>query len=153
MVTARFHHIMQTAQQDDLDVGDVAITEHDVAELDAALVEAGRERWTILVRDRNGRCVGRTEVTFEPWEPATALQQNTGIDQEHRGLGLAKWCKAAMLQRVRLERPRVERVLTANTFSNAPMLAINDALGFEVISTLTEWQAEAAAVRRLLTGR
>lgn len=144
---------MQTAQRDDLDVGDVAITEHDVAELDAALVEAGRERWTILVRDRNGRCVGGTEVTFEPWEPATALQQNTGIDQEHRGLGLAKWCKAAMLQRVRLERPRVERVLTANTFSNAPMLAINDALGFEVISTLTEWQAEAAAVRRLLTGR
>jgi GNAT superfamily N-acetyltransferase len=149
---ARFHHIMQTAPRDDLDVGDVAITEHDVAELDAALVEAGRKR-TILVRDPNGRCVGGTEVTFEPWEPATALQQNTGIDPVHRGLGLAKWCKAAMLQRIRLERPAVERVRTGNAFSNAPMLAINDALGFEVISTLTEWQAEAAVVRRLLTGR
>ena len=150
---ARFHHIMQTAPRDDLDVGDVAISEHDVAELDAALVEAGRQRWTILVRDRNGTCVGGTEVTFEPWEPATALQQNTGIDPAHRGLGLAKWCKAAMLQRIRLERPAVERVRTGNAFSNTPMLAINDALGFEVISTLTEWQAEAAAVRQVLSER
>ena len=90
---------------------------------------------------------------FEPWEPSTVLQQNTGIDPEHRGLGLAKWCKAAILQRISLERPAVERVRTGNAFSNAPMLAINDALGFEVISTLTEWQAEAAAVRRLLAER
>ncbi|MEY2458357.1 MAG: hypothetical protein QOG30_187, partial [Acidimicrobiaceae bacterium] len=149
---ARFHHIMQTAPRDDLDVGNVAITERDVAELDAALVEAGRERWTILVRDPNGRCVGGTEVTFEPWEPATALQQNTGIDPEHRGLGLAKWCKAAILQRVHLERPVVTRVRTGNAFSNAPMLAINDALGFEVISTMTEWQADPAAVRQLCPG-
>jgi GNAT superfamily N-acetyltransferase len=86
---------------------------------------------------------------FEPWEPASALQQNTGIDPEHRGLGLAKWCKAAILQRVHRERPAVARVRTGNAFSNAPMLAINDALGFEVISTLTEWQAEPAAVRQL----
>src|SRR6185503_14521892 len=67
---ARFHHIMQTEPRDDLDIGDVLLTEADVAELDASLVEAGRERWTILMRDPNGECVGGTEVTFEPWEPA-----------------------------------------------------------------------------------
>ena len=147
---ARLHHIMQTQPRDDLDVGDVLITEADVAELDAALVEAGRERWTILVRDPGGRCVGGTEVTFEPWEPSTALQQNTGIDPEHRGLGLAKWCKAAMLERIRVERPEVERVRTGNAFSNAAMLAINDALGFEVINTITEWQADPASVREFI---
>ncbi len=88
-----------------------------------------------------------------PGSPRPCSQQNTGIDPEHRGLGLAKWCKAAMLQRIRLERAAVKRVRTGNAFSNAPMLAINDALGFEVISMRTEWQAEARAVRRLLTGR
>ena len=149
---ARFHHIMQTAPRDDLDVGDVHLSEDDVTELDAALVEAGRQRWTILVRDPAGRCVGGTEVTFEPWEPSTAFQQNTGIDPEHRGLGLAKWCKAAMLERIRRERPAVERVRTGNAFSNAPMLAINDALGFEVTSTITEWQADAAGVRAVVAG-
>lgn len=148
---ATFHHIMQTAPRDDLDVGDVMIDASHVAELDRALVEAGRERWTIFVRDPHGTCVGGTEVTFEPWEPSTVLQQNTGIDPAHRGLGLAKWAKAAMLDRIRRERPDAERVRTGNAFSNAPMLAINDALGFEVINTLTEWQADVEQVRHALT--
>ena len=65
----------------------------------------------------------------------------------HRGVGLAKWAKAAMLERIRHERPGAQRVRTDDVFSNAPMLAINDALGFKVISTRTEWQAD---VRDLL---
>jgi mycothiol synthase len=147
---ARFHHIMQTMPREDLDVGDVMITESDVAEQDRAHEAAGRERWTILVRDPAGTCVGGTEVHLEPWTPATAQQQNTGIDPAHRSRGLAKWVKAAMLQRLRSERPDVRRVRTGNAFSNAPMLAINDRLGFEVISVRTEWQADAAELRRRL---
>jgi RimJ/RimL family protein N-acetyltransferase len=113
----------------------------DVAELDRARAEAGRDRWTVFVRDPSAGCVGGTEVDFEPWEPSTALQQNTGIDPAHRGRGLAKWAKATVLERLRAERPDVRRVRTGNAFSNAPMLAINDALGFRVISAQTEWQA------------
>jgi mycothiol synthase len=147
---ATLHHIMQTMPRDDLDVGDVHLTEQDVAELDAALVEAGRLRWTILVRDPDGACVGGTEITLEPWDHTTALQQNTGIDPAHRGLGLAKWAKAAMLERIRSERPTIRRVRTGNAFSNAPMLAINDALGFEVTSSTTDWHADAHEVRDAL---
>jgi hypothetical protein len=47
-------------------------------------------------------------------------------------------------------RPAVERIRTGNAFSNAPMLAINDALGFIVVSTRTEWQADPVHVRRAL---
>ena len=148
---AALHHIMQTAPRDDLDMGDVTIDIDDIAELDRALVEAGRERWTCFVRDPHGNCVGGTEVTFEPWEPSTVLQQNTGIDPAHRGLGLAKWAKAAMLDRIRHERPEAERVRTGNAFSNAPMLAINDALGFRVINTQTNWQIDVADVRQAFT--
>ena len=71
-----------------------------------------------------------------------------GIDPAHRGLGLAKWAKATMLERLRRERPGVRQVRTGNAFSNGPMLAINEALGFQVISTRTDWQALAAEVRR-----
>jgi mycothiol synthase len=148
---ATFHHIMQTAPREDLDVGDVMIDAEFVAELDRALVEAGRTRWTGFVRDPAGACVGGTEVVFEPWDPDSVLQQNTGIDPAHRGLGLAKWAKAAILERIRRERPDVRRVRTDNAFSNAPMLAINDGLGFEVISTRTEWQADVADDRRTLS--
>lgn len=143
---ARFHHIMQTAPRDDLDVGDVIIGPDFVAELDVALIESGRTHWTLLVRDPAGACVGGTEVSFEPDDRSIAFQQNTGIDPAHRGLGLAKWAKAAMLEHIRDERPEVELVRTGNAFSNAPMLAINDALGFKVVSTRTEWRAEVNVI-------
>jgi mycothiol synthase len=147
---ATFHRIMQTAPREDLDVGDVIVDARFVAELDRALVEAGRTRWTVLVRDPAGACAGGTEVTFEPEDRATVVQQNTGIDPSHRGLGLAKWVKAAMLERTRHQRPEAVRVRTENAFSNAAMLAINEALGFKVISTRTEWQADARDLLRAL---
>ena len=137
---ATFHHIMQTAPRDDLEVGDVLIGPEDVAELDRALLEAGRLRWTALVRDSTGTCVGGTEVTFDPGQPSLVLQQNTGIDRAHRGIGLAKWAKAAMLDRIRHDRPEVQRIRTGNAFSDAPILAINEVLGFKVVGTTTEWQ-------------
>jgi GNAT superfamily N-acetyltransferase len=145
---AAFHHIMQTAPKDDLDVGDIHLDADHVAELDRALEESGRRRWTLLVRDATGACVGGTEVTFEPDDPDIVHQQNTGIDPAHRGLGLAKWVKAAMLERIRDERPETRRVRTGNAFSNAPMLAINDALGFVVVAVVTEWQAGVDDLRR-----
>ena len=137
-----FQHIMQTAPRDGLDVGDVIVDAEFVAELDRALIESGETRWTAFVRDPAGACVGGTEVNFEPWDPATVLQQSTGIEASHRGLGLAKWAKAAMLERIRRQRPEAVRVRTENAFSNGPMLAINDTLGFKVVSTRTEWQSE-----------
>ena len=146
---ATFHHIMQTAPREALDVGDVRIDADFVAELDRALIDSGRTRWALLVRDPSGVCVGGTEVTFEPEDLSTVLQQNTGIDPAHRGLGLAKWAKAAMLERIRDERPQARTLRTDNAFSNVPMLAINDALGFRLTSTRTEWQADVDHVRAL----
>jgi mycothiol synthase len=140
---ATFHHIMQTAPREELDVGDTIIDADFVAELDQALA-AGRTRWTVFVREPHGACVGGTEVTFEPSDPGTVHQRNTGIDPAHRGLGLAKWAKAAMLERIRHDRPEAVRAKTDNASSNAPMLAINDALGFKVVRTRTEWQAGVA---------
>ena len=148
---ARFHHIMQTAPRDELDVGDIVLEPGHVAEIDRHLVESGRERWTVFVRDPAGACVGGTEVTLAEWEPTVAMQQNTGIDPAHRGLGLAKWAKAAMLERIRTERPAVSTVRTGNAFSNAPMLAINDTLGFHVTEVRTEWQANIETLHRALS--
>jgi GNAT superfamily N-acetyltransferase len=150
---ARFHHIMQTMPMDDLDVAPRHITVDDVAERDRALVEARRTRWAVLVRDPDGECVGGTEIVFEPGDDVVAFQQNTGVDPDHRGRGLAKWAKAAVLRRLRDEAPHVERVQTGNAFSNAPMLAINDALGFRVTRSLTDWQADPEAVLRSLARR
>jgi GNAT superfamily N-acetyltransferase len=137
-----FHHIMESAPRDDLDFGDWVVDEQFIAERDRALVEAGGVRWTLFARDQAGTLAGGTEVTFEPSDPATALQQDTATDPAHRGLGLAKWAKASMLQLIRDRRPEVVRIRTENAGSNAPMLGINNALGFAETGTRTEWQAD-----------
>jgi GNAT superfamily N-acetyltransferase len=149
---ARFHHLMNTQPRDDLEVGDVHVDADQVAEVDRHLAESGRLRWTLFVRDREDRLVGGTELTFEPWEPRTAQQQNTATDPDHRGRGLAKWAKAATLLRLRREHPEVVRVRTGNAFSNDAILAINQALGFRVVEVRTEWQGTVAAMRELLPG-
>jgi GNAT superfamily N-acetyltransferase len=145
---ARFHHIMNAQPRDDLEMGDIVLSSAQVVDLDRHLAESGRQKWTLFVRDPDGQCVGGTELTFESWEPRTAHQQNTGIHPDHRGIGLAKWAKAAMLVRLRSERPEVERVRTSNAFSNEAMLAINTALGFKVVEVRTEWQGKLSELSR-----
>ena len=147
---ARVHHLMNAQPRDDLDIGDVDIDATQAAEVDRHLAESGRLRWTLFVRDPGGRCVGGTELTFEPWDPGTAQQQNTAIDPRYRGQGLAKWAKASMLVRLRNVCPDVVRVRTSNAFSNEAMLAINTALGFDVVEVRTEWQGRVAEMREAL---
>ncbi|MHA1480977.1 MAG: GNAT family N-acetyltransferase, partial [Candidatus Thorarchaeota archaeon] len=60
------------------------------------------------------------------------IQQLTGVDQNYRGQGKGKWVKAAMLLKVREKFPDIETISTANASSNAPMLAINERLGFKL---------------------
>jgi RimJ/RimL family protein N-acetyltransferase len=71
-------------------------------------------------------------------------QGNTGVHPDHRGYGLGLWMKAAMLQRIFDEKPGSRRMRTTNAYSNAPMLAINDALGYRVTATQTAWQVAAS---------
>ena len=137
---ANFHRLMNTQPRDAMATGDIRIDADHVAELDRALQEAGRDRWTVFVRNPSGNAIGGTEVVFEPWAPAVVQQMNTAIDPAHRGLGLAKWAKAEVLRRLHRERPAVAIVRTGNAFSNAAMLAINDALGFEIVEVRTEWR-------------
>ncbi len=54
----------------------------------------------------------------------------TGVRLPYRGRGLGKWLKATMLLKVREEFPQVRVVVTGNATSNAPMLSINERLGF-----------------------
>ena len=145
-----FHRIMQSAPREDLEIGDVKLDSDFVAERDRAMLEAGQQRWTMFVHDADDVCVGGTEITFDPSEPAVAFQQNTGIDVAHRGRGLAKWVKGSMLERLRAERPNLARVRTDNAYSNAPMIGINTALGFRIMSSRTEWQADAGPLMQTL---
>lgn len=53
----------------------------------------------------------------------------TGTRPSHRGLGLAKYCKAAGLSRAKANGATV--AFTSNDAKNTPMLAVNTALGYQ----------------------
>jgi GNAT superfamily N-acetyltransferase len=144
--------MMNTAPHDDIEKADREYTRDQVAQDDAWILDSGKSRWTYFARDAaTGECVGGTNVYLSPWNAAVVEQGDTGVHPDHRGHALGKWLKAAMLERIRAELPLAAVVRTGNAYSNAPMLGINDALGFAITRTLTEWAADVSTVRTRAT--
>ena len=79
---------------------------------------------------------------INPSFPDLLQQGDTGVFPEFRGNGLGKWLKAEMALRIMAERAEVTRIRTENASANAPMLAINHAMGFTLHHTNTIWQID-----------
>lgn len=89
------------------------------------------EEWTTLIsREPDGTISGLTEIWHnqEAWH---AVEQGlTGVSEPFRGRGLGKWLKAEMLLYLRDKYPRARVVEAGNADANAPMLSINQRMGF-----------------------
>ncbi|MHA2365813.1 MAG: GNAT family N-acetyltransferase, partial [Candidatus Hodarchaeales archaeon] len=78
-------------------------------------------------------------------------QDLTGVKQEYRGRGLGKWLKSALLLRIRNEFPKVNIVTTGNATSNAPMLSINERLGFKKYKESVNAQITTEQLKKYLS--
>lgn len=113
----------------------------------------GNEVWSIVVRERaTGNLAGFTEVVWHPNRPEIVQQRGTGVLPRYQNLGLGRWMKAAMLDKILRERPQVTRVRTGNADSNAPMLKINRELGFLPYISHEVWQIELPRIQAYLAG-
>lgn len=139
--------VMSTAPVDDLELEPLAWTAERVAEDEAQLALDPAERHSLFVRHRpSGRLVAMTRVySYDTW-PGVFQQADTCVHPDHRGHGLGKWVKAAMIERLWRDWPDARKVRTANAFSNGPMLAINNALGFRITKEIVEWQVPTEAL-------
>jgi GNAT superfamily N-acetyltransferase len=79
-------------------------------------------------------------------------RDDTMVHPHHRGLGLGRWLKAAMLERILEHRPEVAFINTHNADSNQPMVDINVELGFRPVLMLNVWQGDLAKARQGLGG-
>ena len=149
--------VMNTAPRGTLDFDDWIITAETMREWQDAAEATGWERLFYAVEQtESGELVAFSEVQWQPERGDMVFQQGTGVRPDHRGQGLGKWLKAAVLLDLPVAFPAAVRVRTGNADSNAAMLGINVALGFKPASSATEWQGQTqellkAAVRQLGT--
>lgn len=142
---------MNQAPTGDLDVEDFVYTEELLRDLDNSLTRRNIDRWTFLARQKgNNEIAGYTEVMWSPAKPAIAQQGDTAVAENHRHLGLGRWLKAAMLERVLRERPGTTHVRTGNANSNEPMLKINYELGFRPYIRESIWQLPISEAKSYL---
>jgi GNAT superfamily N-acetyltransferase len=88
----------------------------------------------------SGRAVAMTEILVCDDEPHQSWQLITVVHPEHRGHRLGLAVKLANLEFLSRQSPGLTFVVTANAAVNAPMIAVNDMMGFRILSEGIFWQ-------------
>lgn len=135
-----FSELLNTMPFDELDHGDIVITPEMMREWYDRMDQLGAEHHMFITREPDGTISGMTDVEFSPQLPDRIGQNFTGVRPEHRGRGLGKWLKAAMLEYIFTRYPDATWVVTGNANSNDPMLGINKKLGFKKYRGGTSYQ-------------
>jgi RimJ/RimL family protein N-acetyltransferase len=85
------------------------------------------------VRDATGEMAAMTEFFVAPDDPRWGHQGLTAVTRPHRGHRLGLLLKTTMLEWLAEAEPGIERIDTGNAAANDHMIAVNDALGFELV--------------------
>lgn len=136
-------------------MGDLALEPEDVDPAlvrvrERTLVEQGRERFAAVALHRSadgedgaGEVVAYTEVMTTRHEPGRTYQWGTLVRRDHRGHRLGTAVKVAALRlmqdEVDAEGGALRSLVTYNAEVNAPMIAVNEALGFRPVERLGEF--------------
>ena len=133
----------------DLEAEAMKITPELLRLMERNMFSTGYRRWTFLLIHRASRqAVGLTEVFWNPHRPMIVDQGFTGVACAYRNQGLGRWLKAEMMQKILTEQPQVEFIRTGNVNSNAPMMTINNEMGFQPYTARTIWQVETEKIER-----
>lgn len=144
--------LMNHAPRGNLQMEDFKLTRQQLRQQEEARAARGVLRWSLYVReDATGRIAGFTELFWNPFKPTFTSQGLTAVWPEYRGKRLGRWLKAAMLQKLREDRPDVTIVRTENADVNAAMLKINTELGFRPYLAEKVWQVPVEKARAYLT--
>jgi GNAT superfamily N-acetyltransferase len=101
---------------------------------DAAVREGCLRGYSIAaIAESTGEMAGLTQVFVDSEYPEWGHQGVTAVTRPHRGHRLGLLIKAAMLEWLAAEEPKLERIATDNAASNKYMIAVNETLGYELL--------------------
>jgi len=150
-ISALVQVVYNDEPREQLEIEDTNYTPEVLRQMEMRQLSGGQRRWSMYLADRkDGRLVAITEVFWNPARPAILRQGFTGVLPEHRSRGLGRWLKATMLDKVLRELPEVQVIRTGNAASNAPMLKLNNALGFKKYVSWFAWQVDLESVEKYL---
>lgn len=116
-------------------------TTDQIAQLDARQSAKGITQYTVVaLRVITGEPAAFTVVAVDDAQPRIGVQRDTAVLPEHRGHRLGTALKADLAGWLRRQRPEVEVTHTWNDADNAPVLAVNKALGVRPIARNTVWE-------------
>lgn len=151
---ARLYDLVNDQPMGEIEMERWKITPDLIRELNRQRSQGSAELRTYYLREKaTGNYVGYTEIAWRPEKEFLAKQGMTAVDPAYRNRGLGRWLKAAMLEKLMRERPQVRYVRTGNADSNAPMLKINQALGFKPYSSNTQWELTRDGIEAYLASR
>jgi GNAT superfamily N-acetyltransferase len=107
---------------------------------DDRFAATGRHQLGILGYAADDTCVAMTELFVNEAAPWRGFQGGTLVLPDHRGHRLGLAVKLANHRAVRAAHPDCTHVFTENAGVNAPMNAVNEALGFRDVERALEMQ-------------
>jgi GNAT superfamily N-acetyltransferase len=114
------------------------------------MVESGLTHYVVAARhDASGSVAALTEIVTEADTPDWAFQQVTAVLPEHRGHRLGLLVKIAMMELLTDREPNVRHIQTGNAGANDHMIAINEALGYQVTCVYRDWELDLRAAPQL----
>lgn len=126
-----FNDTASDQPKDELEIGDEIYTTEIIRKEEESYKQAGIKVFTVLAIETSGEISGISRVLMLPGREKNLRQSLTGVPRKFRGRKLGKLIKATMLLTLIEKYPFIEVIGTGNADSNAPMLHINEAMGFK----------------------
>lgn len=129
------------APTEGLDVEDEVFSAERIKAFRAAQDAQGRRLYQLAARHREtGVLAGHTVTAVESDTPFYGHQFDTSVLGGHRGHRLGLLLKIGMLRWLAEAEPALRNLDTWNAASNAHMIGVNEALGYQVVATATGFQ-------------
>lgn len=139
---ARAHDAMQDAPAGDLDEQHDPWDPERIRAAARVVLDRGGVLLTVAaLAEADGAVAGYTELVLPTPASVQALQYDTVVVPAHRGRGLGRAVKLRMLEFLRAQWPDVREIMTTVADENAPMRAVNAALGYRAEQALGFYQA------------